>query len=775
MRYTSCMSRLIIGLMALCANICYAQEVGIVLSGGGAKGLAHIGVLKALEENDIPVDYITGTSMGAVVGAFYAAGYSPEEIEELALQPSFVNWVNGTSTEKYGYNYTKSQDNASWLTLDVLLDPKTGPSLNTPLANDLIINFVLNEYLGLADGKARGSFDSLFVPYRAVSADVFTQEVLLLGSGSLMQAARSSMAVPFFYRPIKYENKYLFDGGVYNNFPVESMRETFAPDIVIGANVATKKSPDYPYENDEEQLSDALLFLFLDKTDPYELEEDDVYLEPDMTEYSALDFDKAAELIEEGYTSTLAKISDIKKRLGREAKRLDVKARRAAFRYELKAYEFGALKLYGFDERQSKFIEDLIDFDEGRTLEEIRQAYFQLVSEPYFKNVYPGFRYDKAAGHYIFELYLKKTAKNALSVDLGGNLTTRNVNALQVGLTLNHFSRHLTTYKALATTGRFYESFLLSTRINLSPKNRVFIEPSFVFNQWDYLETQDLLDEGFDPTILQRIDRKLGVTLGFGTGSRSVITLNASLLRNTDDFSNVPVIATDDVLDRFDLTAFRTNLSYERNSLNFKQFPTVGSRFYSSLDYFVGSTDFTPGSTSVLYQPGMNTTIENNRNWFSLKVGFEEYGQFTPNYTLGWMFEAVYSNQETFDNLQSSLLYAGAFEPMFDSKTFFLPNYRAYTYLGAGMKHIFRLNKFMQLRLELYGFSPFQFVTEGQDQEAIRNSEFSDVYFTGMAALVYRTILGPLSVRFNYFEASQARFGLQLSFGYLIFNQNSHE
>ena len=92
------------------------------MSGGAAKGIAHIGVLKALEENGIPIDYVIGTSMGAVVGSLYAAGYSPEEIAEIALNPSFKDWVNGTSSDTYQYNYTKSQVDASLASVDLLFN-----------------------------------------------------------------------------------------------------------------------------------------------------------------------------------------------------------------------------------------------------------------------------------------------------------------------------------------------------------------------------------------------------------------------------------------------------------------------------------------------------------------------------------------------------------------------------------------------------------------------------------------------------------------------------
>lgn len=752
------------------------QRVGLVLSGGGAKGIAHIGVLKALEENEIPIDYIVGTSMGAVVGAFYAAGYSPEEIEQLVRNPTFIDWINGTSTEKYEYNYTKSEDNASWFSLDLLLSPNAGPTINTPIANDIILNFVLNEYLTQAAQSADFDFNKLFIPFRAVAAEVFTQETISIDSGSIMQAVRSSMAVPFFYRPIKYQNQYLFDGGIYDNFPVDIMREDFEPDLIIGSNVATKKSTSYPFENDEDLIGDALLFMFLDKTDSATLGQNNIYIEPDVLKYNATDFDKADLFIQAGYSAAKDQILNLKSKLSKSTSLRTIREKRTTFKEGFEAYSFGALHLDGFDEQQEGFIKKLIEFDGGsKSLEEVKKAYVQLVSEPYFKNVYPTFNYDKEAGHYTLELYLKPTAKNALAVDFGGNISTRQVSTLQLGMILNSFRKKLNTYKVRLSTGRFYEGVDLSTRFNINPKNRFFIEPSFTFNHWDYLSTEDVFDKSANPVIIDRIDRKLGVTAGVGLGERSVVTLSANYIRNSDEYANLSEISSSDLLDQVELTSFKTEVAYERNSLNKKQFPTVGSWFYSSLKYFNGSTDFTPGTTSVLYNPNNPRMLANDRNWASLKVGFEEYNIISERYTFGWMFQGEYSTIEPFENYQGTLLYSPAFEPLFDARTYFLEDFMALGYFSIGMKHIVNVRKSLDFRFELYAFSPFRSLNTDLNQRTIVKNGFELPAFQGMAALIYSTAVGPLSLRLNYIERNNAPFGLMLSFGYLIFKRKSHQ
>lgn len=771
------MKKVIILFLIYCHGSLLAQEkVGLVLSGGGAKGLAHIGVLKALEEHDIPVDYIVGTSMGAVIGAFYAAGFSPQEIELIVKDPTFQNWIDGTSSDKYQYNYTKSDDNSSWASLDLILDPKKGPQFNTSIANDIVINFVLNEYLTQAAQASNFNFNDLYIPFKAIAAEVFTQTTLALDSGSLIKAVRSSMAVPFFYRPIKDRDQYLFDGGIYDNFPSDFMKNDFAPDVIIGSNVATERKETYPYDEDDELINEALLFIFLDKTDPASLGKKDIYIEPDLKSYTAVDFDQVFSLIDSGYVSTIRQIGEIKSKVKARTSQSKRQSERELFRAKLEPYSFGQLKLIGFSPEQERFIGKLLDFDEGnKTIDEIRNAYFQLVSQPYFKNIYPNFDYNESSNSYVFELYFNPTAKNALTVEFGGNVSTREVSTLQIGAELNSFKRKLNTYKFLVSTGRFYEAVNLATRLNINPKNRFFIEPSFQYNHWDYLSTEDIFDDSTQPFAIERFDRKGGAIIGIGTGQRSVITLENAFIRNSDYFSNVAGISSTERLDQLQLKGLKTKLSYERNSLNKKQFPSVGSRFHARVNFTQSEIDFRPGTTSTFYDPLMELEIIENPNWFNIALSFEEYREITPNYDFGWSFEGNYSNIPILQSYRSTLLYLPRFEPMFDSKTYFLEEFRAPGYLSLGMKHIWHIRENLDLRGELYAFSAFKQLESDQDQNGIYINKFSNPRLQGMVALIYDTIVGPVSARINYLDGNTNPLGLMISFGYLIFNEKSHD
>src|SRR5258708_1534449 len=266
------------------------KKVGLVLSGGAAKGIAHIGVLKALEENEIPIDYIVGTSMGGIVGGCYAAGMSPAQIEAIMTSKSFLDWVNGRIEEKNKYFYYRKEDEPSFLKLNLSLDSTFNVLFNTSIANDLSLNFALAQTLAQPSSSSKNNFDSLFVPLRIMAADIFTQTQVELKDGVLSDALRATQTAPFFFNPIRVNGKYLFDGGVYNNFPVDVLQKDFKPDVIIGSNVSSKVFDKYPYDEDEKMISRSLLYMLLHKSDRGKIPKNVVYIQPNLKKFTAFDF-----------------------------------------------------------------------------------------------------------------------------------------------------------------------------------------------------------------------------------------------------------------------------------------------------------------------------------------------------------------------------------------------------------------------------------------------------------------------------------------------------
>src|SRR5690606_14050310 len=192
-------------------------RIGLALSGGGARGGAHIGVLRALDELRVPVDYIAGTSIGAVVGGFYAAGHSIDDLEELVRT---IDWDTAflNITPRQLRSFRRKRDDDSFLV-------RQRPGLNRGEI-ELPLGLVQGQRLDLiiAEYTLRAStiddFDELLVPFRAVAADIATGEAVVLGSGSLARAIRASMALPAALPPVEIDNRLLVDGGIAMNLPV---------------------------------------------------------------------------------------------------------------------------------------------------------------------------------------------------------------------------------------------------------------------------------------------------------------------------------------------------------------------------------------------------------------------------------------------------------------------------------------------------------------------------------------------------------------------------
>ena len=210
------------------------QKVGLVLSGGGAKGMAHIGVIRVLEENNIPIDYIAGTSIGAIVGGLYAAGYTPDEMEELFKSDDFYFWSTGKIQKDYRYYFKIPEEDPAWI--DLRLEKKDEKLKILPPTNFVPqeqMDFAFMELFAATNAACKYNFDSLMVPFFCVATDVNKSQPLVMRSGDLGSAIRASMTVPLVFKPIEIDGVLLFDGGILNNFPHDIMKDLFQPDIII--------------------------------------------------------------------------------------------------------------------------------------------------------------------------------------------------------------------------------------------------------------------------------------------------------------------------------------------------------------------------------------------------------------------------------------------------------------------------------------------------------------------------------------------------------------
>ena len=325
------------------------QSVGLVLSGGGSKGIAHIGVIQALEDNDIPIDYVTGTSMGAIVGALYCMGYTPDEMLDLILSKDFSYWSTGQIDPSLTYYFNREPVSPVMLHIPI----KTGKEkTNVPasLISPLPMNFGFLDIFAPYTAACHSDFDRLMVPFRCVASDVAAHRMQVLSGGSLGDAVRASMSFPIVFQPTRIGDDLLYDGGIYDNFPVDVMRRDFAPSIMFGVTVNT------PDSADAYSLMDQLDNLVIQRVDYNLPPEEGIKLHIDLREFGLLDFPKARQIYRIGYDHAMAMMDSLNTRITARTPRRVRELRRAVFRSQVPYTRFGSVEVTGGTERQNEYI-----------------------------------------------------------------------------------------------------------------------------------------------------------------------------------------------------------------------------------------------------------------------------------------------------------------------------------------------------------------------------------------------------------------------------------
>ncbi len=276
-------------------------KVGLVLSGGGAKGMAHVGVLRVLEELKVPVDIVVGTSAGSAVGALYASGMEVQEIEERFIEMDWVSSFRDDPGRAYKPVRRKRQDWRYPVSpgIGVRMD---GLHLGGGIIAGQNLGFILNELT--RDAALVEDFDELAIPFRAVATDLETGEEVVIGSGNLSEAIRASMSIPGVYAPVTLNGRLLVDGGVANNLPVSVAHELGA-DIVIAVDIT---DPLLEREDIREAFSvvGQLTTMMTRQNTERQLkllDDQDILMRPDLQGLSSADFYEAPALFELGASS----------------------------------------------------------------------------------------------------------------------------------------------------------------------------------------------------------------------------------------------------------------------------------------------------------------------------------------------------------------------------------------------------------------------------------------------------------------------------------------
>ncbi|MCD7850552.1 MAG: patatin-like phospholipase family protein [Parabacteroides sp.] len=766
------MKRLAVLTALLCATlqIGYAQKVGLVLSGGGAKGAAHIGVIKALEENGIPIDYITGTSAGAIVGSLYAMGYTPEEMVDLMLSEEFSYWQTGTVENEYKYYFKRPDPTPEFGHFSIDMTDSLQVKANffpQSLINPIQMNQAFMALFSQATAKAGWNFDNLFVPFRCVASDIYSKKAIIFKNGDLGDAVRASMTFPFFFQPIWKDSVPIFDGGIYDNFPVGPMKEAFHPEFIFGSTVAGSNNK--PSSNPYNQLET----MIMQKTEYDVPEEEGMMIKFSFPTVSLLDFQKAGELMDIGYKRTMAMMDSIKARVSRRVSLDEVNKRREAYKQSLPPLIFQNIYVTGVSESQRKYIEAQLhrDINHEFSMEEFKRAYFKMLTYSKIKEILPHAVYNRKEKK--FDLYLDVKMKEEITVGFGGNVSSYQANQLFLGLGYQYLGRFAADVNSNFQVGNSFSGVMLSGRVYLQTRIPTYLNWQGVFSDKKYSESQSLFYEDVLPAFIRQKELYTKVKLGFPFLNRAKAEIGFAYGRLNDYYfqtSNMTFPNATPDHSWYDL--FAGSLSIERNSLDYKQYPISGRKQFLVAQYVTGKENYRPSPLT-----DMGAFDRKIHSWLQMKGEWEQYKTLSPHFNLGFMSELVISSKNLMNNYTASVLQAPAFTPTPHSQIVFNEAFRANQYVAFGLSPIWKFSKLLHFRLDMYGFAPLY---EIKKEEIWNDNTYSAIpyygkflhsfKYMGEAALVLQLPFASISLYANGYSYPSKNFNFGLNIGYLIFN-----
>lgn len=754
---------LLLVLALCCFHIAQAQKVGLVLSGGGAKGMTHIGIIRALEENNIPIDYIAGTSMGAIVGSLYAMGYSPDDMEALLRSPDFKRWYSGQVEPQYEYYFKKGRPTPEFLNIRFAFrDSLRAKSLRLPtsMVNPIQMNLVFVELFARSTAACHGNFDDLFVPFRCIASDVYNKKPLVMRNGDLGDAVRASMSFPFVFKPIEIDSILAYDGGIYNNFPTDVMREDFHPDVIIGSVVAA--NPSKPDEND---LMSQIENMVMQKTDYSIPDSLGIVMTFKYDDVSLLDFDRLDELHDIGYNRTMSIMDSIKSRIHRRVNADNVRLRRMVYRSNLPQFRFRDIYIEGANAQQQAYIKKEFHDDphEVFTYEDLKRGYFRLLADNMISEIIPHAVYDPQTD--LYSLRLKVKMEDNFSVRIGGSVSTTSSNQIYLGVgyqNLNYYSKEVTIDGQI---GKVYNNAQFMARFDLPTRIPTSYRLIGSISTFDYYKKDKLFSRHDIPSFNSKDERflKLMVSLPFLANKRAEFSFGIGKLEDNYFQSNV----IDFEKDRSDQSMYRLlggAIGFYGSTLNARQYATKG--YYEKLiaQIFTGKEKFIPGNSPE------TATWKERQSWLQISYMKEAYHTMSPKFTLGWMAEAVYSSKNFSENYTATMMQACDFSPTPHSELMYNEAFRANQYIAAGIKPIYVLNDMFQVRTEFYGFVPIFPIKKNSFNKAYYGKVFSRFEYLGELSVVCHLPFGAISAYVNHYSSPRKEWNVGITLGWQLFN-----
>lgn len=771
-----------------------AQKVGVVLSGGGAKGLYHIGIIKALEENDIPIDYIAGTSMGAIIAGLYAAGYSADDMMYIFTHDNVAGWVSGKIEEKYVFYYSQDEVRPSLFSTkidirSIIKSQKESKSNNenggmfagTAVSNitaatllpSTQLDVELMGYFAPANAHSKENFDNLFVPFRCVASDVVSKKQYVWSNGDLATAIRSSMAIPIIFSPVLLDSMVLYDGGVYNNFPWGDVEKVFQPDFIIGGRCVAGGAPNI------RTLTGQIELMVMQTTD-YNIPEEKGLVIGRNVDMGVLDFSSPLTPIEQGYQDAINMMSTIKMKVKRRVPHQEVERRRLEYKSSLPVLEFSGRSVESLDDikvptyRERKITGDTLYIDtskprlksklnnENYSFTEFKNIFYRTMLDREMKSDFPEAKYNPKTG--LFDLEVKMSSVPIFKLRGGLNISSSSINQAYLGFVFQDNRRNRGVYTLDGYLGSFYNSAEISTRHNFYKRKIPFyFKNTLTFNYTDYARANNqkitfnsLFKEGNYVSNEFYFSSLLGVKMGKSGKAELRAVYGGETIKFADkhfDSESVPN-------ERAKVNYVTMGATFAISKLNYESYPTRGYSQFITVSATYGKVKITSPSADFV---GMETTYLNNDNWFGASYKREQYFNLAKMFILGYNVSSAWTNLPDMGDDYVRRSFAPRYTPTTFSKTLFLPEFQENSYVGAGVMPIFEVNDKLYLKTGIFIYKP----------NLLNYDDFKDnLKYITAATLVYQTPIGPLSFSYNNFSVSSTKKNYWIfSFGYMIFNK----
>lgn len=750
-----------------------AQSVGLVLSGGGAKGLSHIGVIKALEENNIPVDYVAGTSMGSIISGLYAIGLTPDEMIVLFRSEDFNSWQQGESERNFA-TYVYRRDPVPELFGATFSLNTKERSINYNLPTSLIspypMDIALIQLFASSSAAAGYDFNRLMVPFRCVSSDIANKKPYVIRKGGLGEAIRASMTFPFVFKPIIIDSVLMFDGGFYNNFPWDVMVKDFNPGYIIGAKCSSN-----PTEPDSEDLMTQIENMMMVETNYDIPREKGILLDQLYPGVGLMDFERIDELVQKGYDLAMSHMDEIKERVKSRRSAKELAEMRLEFRKKCPQLIFDKIYFSPDTLRDSKktFITNTLrSHRKGEVnFEMIKRGYFRVVASGNVNTFFPTARMNKDS---LFDLYLRVSERPPFRIAIGGNISSSSLNQGYLGLDYRKFGLYPWRASLDIDLGRFYTGGTISFRQDFSVKPLVFYEASVTAHKFDYFRgSQTKYYPDRLPTSIEETEvfftLKVGTPINLERSIMGKFKLNVGrdnfIYYLTDNFTSY------DIPDRTGISIIAPSVILERNTTNYRIYPTAGMNQRISAGYAFMSSDYTPGSTSAEMTP--TSHVINHR--LKARLYSEIYHQINSWFTLGTIADITFSNKIVLGDYISTLIALPAFQPTPHSKTLLLRDYRAPSYIAAGLNPIIRVSNSVFLNTQVSYFQPYRSLVKNSDGTGSFTGIFPKGFFMGNVAAVWQSPVGPVSLSVSYYQNGDVKWYPQFNIGLLLFKPKSLE